>query len=412
MKNILNKISIAVLLFVLALSLTACSFVKTEEPEEVVSDTMVLAQNVEFNKDGSATEELSLADAVAKVERTSVAIYTNNSAGSGVIVDMRDSTKPNDDYVYVITCHHVIEGKGPVQVIIPDEKCSYENEDYIFSGSIGNDTFADVNAVTLVGGDKDSDIAVLRIDLSKNADSGKKLSADKIVKASVPTEYSVKKGESIFAIGNPTGVLPGSVSDGIVSYIEREVFIDSIGNMSLLQISVTTNPGNSGGGLYNLKGELIGITNAGNTSYDAINFAIPAVLSNGNGFISISAQLLGSQTDTNYGYISGRKEKFGFTVVQEEGYVGISVIVADSIAEGAGLRVNDKIDSIKVVSVDNPNNVVEKNVSTLEDFSSVMNNVKIGDTITIYVSRVSGFDVVRTSCNMVAKQYRFCDTGK
>lgn len=412
MKKFFGKISVLILLFILALSCVACTFIETEEPETVVTDTQTMAQNVIFNGDESnPTPEnaLTLTEAVRKVERTSVAIYTNDGAGSGVIVDMKDTSKTGSEkYVYVITCHHVIEGKGPVEIIIPDENCSYENNDYTFVGSIGNDTFADTNAVSLVGGDKDSDIALLKIDMTKPAVSGKVLSQDKIVKAKVPETYSVAKGEDIFSVGNPTGLLPGSVSDGIVSFLEREVFIADIGDMKLLQISVTTNPGNSGGGLYNLKGELIGITNAGNTSYEAINYAIPAVLSNGNGFKNISAQLLASETSTNYGYISGRKEKFGFTstLSQDGSYVYIKSIVVGSIAESAGLCANDKIDSI--IKPDN----TEETITSLDDLSLVMNALQVGDTITVKVTRVVGFDIVKTQCVLVAKQYHFCDTGK
>ena len=412
MKKIFSKISLVVLLIILAISCSACTFIQPDAPETEITDTQVIAQNVVFNGDESnPTPEtpLSLTEAVKKVERTSVAIYTTDGAGSGVIIDMKDTTKTGSEkYVYVITCHHVIEGKGPVEVIIPDEDCSYENEDYTFVGSIGNDTFAETNAVTLVGGDKDSDIALLKIDMTKPAYSGKVLSQDKIVKAKVPETYSLAKGEAIFSIGNPTGLLPGSVSDGIVSYLERDVSIDGVGDMKLLQISVTTNPGNSGGGLYNLKGELVGITNAGNTSYEAINYAIPAVLSNGNGFKSISAQLLASETSTNYGFISGRKEKFGFTSVydQEGGYVYVKSVNQGSIAESAGLCANDIIDSII-----NPSGT-EVPITNLNDLSSQMTVLQVGQTITIKVLRFVGRDIKTATCTLTAKQYHFCNTGK
>ncbi len=412
MKKIFSKISVVVLLIILSLSCSACTFIETKAPETVITDTQAMSQNVIFNGDETnLTPEnpLSLTEAVKKVERTSVAIYTTDGAGSGVIIDMKDTTKTGSEkYVYVITCHHVIENKGPVEVIIPDQNCEYENEDYTFVGSIGNDTFASTNAVTLVGGDKDSDIALLKIDMTKPAVSGNVLAQNKIVKAKVPEIYALAKGESIFSIGNPTGLLPGSVSDGIVSYLERDVNIDGIGAMKLLQISVTTNPGNSGGGLYNLKGELVGITNAGNTSYEAINYAIPAVLSNGNGFKNMSAQLLASETSTNYGFISGRKEKFGFTSVynQEYGYVYVQSVNVGSIAESAGLCVNDMINSI--VKPDG----TEVTIAKLSDLSAVMSALQVGQTVTIKVTRLVGYDLVKTQCVLTAKQYHFCNTGK
>lgn len=419
MKKFFKAISLLIMLIVLSVSATACSFMNDSSTGGTppTQDTGVLAQKVVFNQDASnpASEtDLSLVDAIAKVERTSVAIFTNSGSGSGVIIDIVDEAKPqNNNYVYIITCHHVIEEKGAVQVNIPDENCYYYNNDYIFSGSIGNNTFINTDAVTLVGGDKDSDIAVLRLDLSKPAKSGNLLTLDKIVKAQVPETYSVKKGQQVFAIGNPSGSLPGSVADGIVSYIERETTVDEVGDMLLLQISVTTNPGSSGGGLYNLKGELIGVTNAGSTSYNALNYAIPAVLSNGNGFISMASQLLASQTDSNYGYISGRREKFGFTIAEtDDGAGGTYAYILDVTDGGqaysAGLKVDDKVVSITV------GNNAKANIDSVSDFSTQMAKAKIGDEITLGILRKTGngWTTISLEIKLLVKQFRFCDTGK
>lgn len=428
MKRFFKAISLLIMLIVLSVSATACTFMNDSSSggggNLPPQDTSALAQKVVFNQDASnpaSQTDLSLVDAIAKVERTSVAIFTSTGSGSGVIIDILDEAKPqNNNYVYIITCHHVIEEKGVVQVNIPDENCGYDNTDYIFSGSIGNNTFINTEAVTLVGGDKDSDIALLRLDLSKPAKSGKLLPLDKIVKAQVPETYSVKKGQQVFAIGNPSGRLPGSVAEGIVSYIERETtvyvereeIIEKIGDMLLLQISVTTNPGNSGGGLYNLKGELIGITNAGSTSYNALNYAIPAVLSNGNGFINMASQLLASQTDSNYGYISGRREKFGFTYTETDDGAGgtcvyIFEVTSGSQAYSAGLEANDIVKAIKI------GNNAKTNISTFSEFSTQMAKAQIGDEIVIYVVRqISLIKTISLEIKLQVKQYRFCDTGK
>lgn len=420
MKRFFKAISLLIMLIVLSVSATACTFMNDSSSggggNLPPQDTSALAQKVVFNQDDSnpaSQTDLSLVDAIAKVERTSVAIFTSTGSGSGVIIDILDESKPkNDNYVYIITCHHVIEEKGVVQVNIPDENCGYDNTDYIFSGSIGNNTFINTEAVTLVGGDKDSDIALLRLDLSKPAKSGKILPLDKIVKAQVPETYSVKKGQQVFAIGNPSGSLPGSVADGIVSYIERETTVDEIGDMLLLQISVTTNPGSSGGGLYNLKGELIGITNAGNTSYNALNYAIPAVLSNGNGFIDMASQLLASQTDSNYGYISGRREKFGFTITETDDgaggtYAYILEVTSGSQADSAGLKAEDKVVSITV------GNNAKTNISTVSEFSTQMAKAQIGDEIVLNILRKkTNWTTIELEIKLQVKQYRFCDTGK
>ena len=82
-------------------------------------------------------------------------------------------------------------------------------------------------------------------------------------------------------MGNPTGYLPGTVTKGIVSYINREVSVEDIGTMTLIQVDAAINHGNSGGGLFNLAGELIGVVNSGADDYQGLNFAIPIFGANG-----------------------------------------------------------------------------------------------------------------------------------
>lgn len=423
MKKFFSVITTLILVVILSLDAAGCNFVgQSSKGNGNLPNSQTLAESIVLNSDESVTvsdKKLALDDAVEKVERTSVAIYTDSGSGSGVIVDMKKSENESDKYVYVITCHHVIDDfgteAGKITVAVPDEDCKYNNNDYIFTGTIGNRTYD--TAVTLVGGDKDSDIAVLRINLNKAAESGKKLSADKIVKAKIQEDYNVRKGENIFAIGNPTGLLPGTVSDGIVSYLERETSIDDIGDMTLLQISVTINPGNSGGGLYNLKGELIGITNAGNTSYEAINYAIPAYLSTGNGFLNVATQLLATQTDDNYGYVTGRRQKLGLTIAQgytEDTagdytyYVYVQSVTSGGIAASKGLQANDKITSVSA-------NGGTVQVTEISDFSEMMNDLEIGDTLRISYSRKIGnmwsSKVENGYVDITITQYHFCDTG-
>ena len=356
-------------------------------------------------------ELLSLVEAVEMVDRTSVAIIAQKSSGSGVILDITNGNDNN--YVYILTCFHVISDATSFDVYIPDEDCNYDNEDFIFSGKIGNVIYNDV-AVTLVGGDKDSDLALLKLDITKPAKSGNVLSLDKIVKAKGPSStYESKKGETVFAIGNPTGALPGSVASGEISYLERKnQFINGVGNMDLMQISVTTNHGSSGGGLYNLYGELIGITNAGSDSYTAINYAIPYKLTNGNGYLAIATELLGTSTATNYGYIIGRREKFGFTssVMSDSSgltYIAISEVVTGSQAEQVGLKVGDVI-----VSVTLPDGTTETTVDN-EQLTSALGKVQIGEyaIINCITEDWRGQKTEEYSVKLYSKQFRFCDTG-
>lgn len=434
-----SKIIITISSLVLALVfVSGCSFVnKNSNSSSYFSgvDSKVAAQSVDFTT--TAEEQrvaYSLPDAVAKVERSSVMIEIGGtSAGSGVIIDISfddegedaASWKQDSNMVYIITCHHMVskentsgtQGVGEITVYIPDENCNYDNDDYIFSGYIGKtDT---EYAVTLVGGDYESDIALLRLDLSVAAKSGNKLTADKIVKAQIPdisSDYSPKKGETVFSIGNPTGTLPGTVAGGVISYLNRETSVSDVGNMTLMQIDVSTNPGSSGGGLYNIYGELIGITNAGNTNYTNINFAIPCYLDNGNGFVQVVAALGGTATDTNYGYVSGRKVKFGFTVTQgtdDNGtsYLYVSSVTSGSISANKGLYQGDEIMAVTVKR--NGETLVSKDVATVDAFSEVMKSLLAGDEVTLTIKRTvsKGWRVTTTTTTvaMVTEPFSFCN---
>lgn len=442
MKKLLKTALTLLCIAVLTVSFSACTLVSTNPNTHTgLVDSSTTTKFVSFGT--STLPEYSvndaLVEAVSRVDRASVAISVSasedsTSNASGTIVDIEHSKIDDENYIYIITCHHVIDKKGRILVSIPDEYCGYENEDYIFAGMIGPHIYKDSKvaladgrevdvAVYLVGGDADSDIAVLKIDLDKPAISGNKLAMDKIQKAYINEDYKVKKGETVFAIGNPTGELPGSVCSGIVSYLQRDVSLD-IGNMKLMQIDATINPGNSGGGLFNLKGELIAITNAGNTSYEALNFAIPMFVESDaeidNGFINIVKHLVGSCTEDNYGYVTGRKEKLGMTISQDTDskgeYVYVLSTVSGSQAQKSGLKVNDVITGAKITR-DNQTFAETTSIKTIADFSAIADKMQIGDILTITVDRYVGGGIrepyIKTeTITMRVNQFYFCDTGK
>ena len=436
--------------------ISGCSFINTSTKNYGAytgSDSLIAAQSVKFNTTEKTRDiEDALVEAVAKVERSSVQILTEvGTAGSGVIIDISwagngdydASWKQDDDIVYIITCHHMVskdgtygtEGVGWIEVIIPDEDYSYNNLDYVFDGYIGNGTPSEYEsqgyAITLVGGDFESDIALLKLNLNVAAKSGKKLSVDKIVKSEIPNNsgadsYTAKRGETVFSVGNPTGMLPGSVATGVISYLTREstVSVSSSNaillDMTLIQIAVPTNEGSSGGGLYNLYGELIGITNAGasKNKFEGINFAIPCYLEDGNGFVQIAAQLLGTATENNYGYVSGRKVNFGFTYSEDfidgNSVVYVESVVSGSIAARQGLQKSDRIVSIVVNRGEET--IESKNVSTLNEFATIINNLEAGDSISLTVKRTvryyNWWYEQTETINMMTESFLFCNTGK
>ena len=180
-----------------------------------------------------------------------------SGAGSGVVISSDG---------YILTCAHVVSGASNITVTIGDT-------DY---------------PATVVGEDDTSDVAVLKID------------ATDLTPATVGNSDSLAVGESVLAVGNPLGELGGTVTSGIVSALNRSVTIQgtsSTNTMSLIQMDASVSPGNSGGGLFNMNGELIGLVNAKSSSSDAegLGFAIPI-----NDAIKVAQDLLEN------GYVSGR----------------------------------------------------------------------------------------------------------
>src|SRR5699024_342301 len=145
--------------------------------------------------------------------------YVSSGAGSGVILTQDG---------YIVTNHHVIEDANSITVR------TRSGDEY--------------NA-SLVGSDEQSDLAVLKID------------ATGLTPAVLGDSTTLEVGELAIAIGNPLGELGGSVTSGIISALDREMTIDGQ-TMTLLQTDAAVNPGNSGGGLFNANGDLIGIVNA------------------------------------------------------------------------------------------------------------------------------------------------------
>ena len=224
-------------------------------------------------------------------------------------------------------------------------------------------------AATLVGTDEDNDIAVLKVD------------AKDLTPAILGDSDTLKVGDAVLAIGNPLGTLSGTVTDGIVSALERQVTIDG-NSMTLLQTSAAVNPGNSGGGLFNASGELIGIVNAKSTSdssgnaVDNIGFAIPI-----NSVKAIIEDLI------SHGYVTGQivlgVSLVDITDERTARYYGldstgvyIQSVESGSIADKGGLQAGDRLLSFGGVEV-----------STADELKAALAAHSVGDRVEIKVSR-------------------------
>lgn len=334
---------------------------------------------------------------------------TGKSFGSGVILEI-------DDNYYVVTCHHVISSGGNITVYIPDENCrnygdSDYNQSYALTGKIESDRVSNQNnGITLVGGDKNSDIALLKLNIG-----GRALD---IVTAPVPANgYQVKYAEKVFAIGNPSGELPMTFMGGNISYLDREVSINNIGDMRLLQHNVSINHGSSGGGLFNMYGELIGITNAGNDEFYNLNYAIPFY--GDNGYVNIVGQLLSTYNalNKNFGYVTGRWN-LGITIQNMQTAVHGSYVNIISVVAGGNstnkLLVNDRILSVKFNYNGKGYSYSAKNNSELAYALSQASKYLVSGktepdvvTIVVYRSNVGQQDIQIP----LTEQLIFCDTG-
>ena len=202
--------------------------------------------------------------------------------------------------------------------------------------------------------------------------------------ATLGTSGSVTVGDPVYAIGNPLGVLTSSVSQGIISGLDRSITVGSH-SMTLMQTDAAVNPGNSGGGLFNANGELIGIVNAKSYGLDVegIGFAIPMDAAK-----PIITDLL------DLGYVTGRPylginmqdvalrsaansfDPFSFYMGNYETRVQITAVQAGSPAEKAGFEVNDIL-----ISLD------DTEITGTSQLSGLLYAYKVGDTVTISVYR-------------------------
>ena len=290
------------------------------------------------------------------VSTTSVNIFgqttTSAASGSGFVLTQDG---------YIVTNYHVIEDA------VDDSSVSIEV------------SFADGTqyTATLVGGEQDNDVAVLKID------------ATGLQPVTLGDSDQLVVGETVYTIGNPLGELTYSLTDGLVSALDRLITTSSTNQttgqketttLNVLQTNCDINPGNSGGPLFDSYGNVVGIVTAKYTqtssgvSAEGLGFALPI-----NDVKEIINDLI------EHGYVTG-KPYLGIqvqNVSSEAQRYGVSagaavLYVADgSCAQEAGLQVNDIIVAIDDTAIDSSSALT----------AALSSNYKAGDTVTLTVIR-------------------------
>ena len=264
---------------------------------------------------------------------------TSAAAGSGFILT---------EDGYILTNEHVIEDANSITVAM------YDGTTY---------------PATVVGYDANNDIAVLKID------------ATGLTPVTLGNSDAIEVGDEVVAIGNPLGELTFSMSEGIVSSVNRAINVDGT-PFNMIQVSAAINPGNSGGALFNMYGEVIGITNAkySSSSYssaasiDNIGFAIP--INSVRGIVSsiiekgyVSTPYIG----VTVGNVSQESQDYGLP----KG-AAIRSVEKGSPAEQAGLQANDIVTAVN-----------GETISSYEELGKIISASEVGDALELTVYRLS-----------------------
>ena len=264
-------------------------------------------------------------------------IYSDmRNSGTGIIMSADG---------YIITNHHVIENAQAVSVLTNDDK------EY---------------TAAIVGSDETSDLAVLKIEASG-------LQAAEFGDSSV-----LQVGDSVVAIGDPLGVtLRGTMTDGIISAINRDVNVDGY-TMVLLQTTAALNSGNSGGALINDRGQVVGITNLKMRAYDntveGLGFAIPTTTVK-----TVVDALIA------HGRVEGRPTIgiTGYTVTEElaEEYGCPRGVAVQSVREGSDAQRQGVLPNDVIVAVNG------ETITDMDQLQAIKEGLAVGDVLTFRLWR-------------------------
>ena len=246
---------------------------------------------------------------------------------------------------YIVTNYHVIDGGESVKVTL------YNDETY---------------DATIIGGDEDYDIAVLKIEGTFQP-------------VTLGDSTQLRVGDRVTTIGNPLGELTFSMSEGIASSVNRAINVDGV-PFNMIQVTCAINPGNSGGPLFNQYGEVVGIVSAKYSSYststvEGLGFAIPM-----NDVLSMIEDIMTNNYVPNKPYMGIFAGSYGDVAAQYRYGIesGVFVYSTDEggAAERAGLKSGDVITKVD-----------DNEIKTMQDLTIVKKKYSAGDTSVLTVWR-------------------------
>ena len=298
-----------------------------------------LAVNIQSAK---GLKPLSYQELYAKClpSTVSITVISDEGIGTGTGIVMTGDG-------YILTCNHVIEGGRTCRITTSDDE-TYE--------------------ALLVGGDAQTDLAVLKIE------------AERLTPAQFGDSDELTVGDEALAIGDPLGTeLRGTLTNGIISAINRNVTVNSY-SMTLIQTTAALNSGNSGGPLINIYGQVVGVNNMKMNSnvvtVEGLGFAVPTsvvreivptLASQGK----VSRPVLGI---TCYGIDQETAERNGEPVTG----LRVASISEGSDAYAQGLQVGDYITAVNGV-----------NVVSVAEVKEIIQDLSIGDTVELEVYRIN-----------------------
>ena len=289
----------------------------------------------------------------------SVDTYTENIWGQKIPAAAAGSGFVISEDGYIVTNHHVVNDATSIKVSFIDGT-SYD--------------------ATLVGSDSDNDIAVLKID------------AIGLTPVIIGDSDNLTVGEDVVAIGNPLGELTYTLTKGVVSALDRPLTMDEGVVMNMIQTDTAINSGNSGGPLFNMYGQVIGITsaklsnstNSSEATIEGLGFAIPI-----NDVWDMIQDIIQNGRVTGKPYLGvtlanvteAEAQKYGMSV---GAYV--NSVEEGSCAQKAGLVQGDIITAIDGTTVE-----------SYSDLKSALRNYKAGDTATLTLDRNGKVDEVQVT---------------